>query len=300
MKQQFLQGKTGTIRVTVYQNNRPIIPTSAKITLYKAGSTGVLQAQATAAVNSTTGEMTYSLTATHTADNDMNYKAIWEYVYDGTTYYETQLFDVVKSILSIPITDDDIFDELESLRKQNVQVTGTATAGAAGSITDTKRKESDDYWKGGIVEIMSGTGNGQKRDVTGFTQSTGALTVTPNWTTNPDTTSIYRLVKSYTRKIEQAFTEIEAMLYNKGKRDCLILEASQIKFPLLYLTIHKICTDLMDEENDKWDILAKSYWDKFNNHFTTMKLDYDEDESGAVSGQDEEGQSVSEIRLFRG
>ncbi len=299
MKQQFLEAKTGTIRLTVYDNNRPVVPTTAKITLYKPDG-AVLQAQASAtAIGSTTGEMTYALTAVHTADHDLNYKAVWEYVAETVTYYETQLFDVVLSILSIPITDDDIYAELESLRKVNAQAQGTATAGAAGSLTDTtKRKEADDYWKGGIIEILSGTGIGQKRDITGFTQSTGVIAVTPNWATNPDTTSVYRVVKPYSNKIQQSFKKLETMLYDKGKRDSLILESSQIEIPLLYLTIHFICLDLMDELNDKWDMLARSYWDKFQTAFNNMKLEYDEDESGEID-ESEEGHNPGELRIGR-
>jgi len=299
MKQQFLQAKSDTIRLTVYESNRPIVPTSAKITLSTPNG-GALQAQADATVDATTGQMTYALTATHTADHDLNYKAVWEYVHNGTTYYETQLFDVVKSILSIPITDDDLYDELESLRKQNTQAQGTATAGAAGTITDTlKRKETDDYWKGGIVEILAGTGAGQKRDITGSIQSTGVISITPNWATNPDNTSIYRIVKAYTAKIQQCFEELETMLYNKGKRHSLILESSQIKYPLLYLTLHKICQDISDDVDDKWNRLAEKYEEKHKNSFTNMKVEYDEDESGSITGDDEEGYGISSMEISR-
>lgn len=297
MKQQFLKGKTDTIRLTVYDNNRPIIPASALITLYESDGSE-LQAQVSASVNSTTGEMTYSLTATHTQNADLNYKAAWQYVYNGTTYYENQLFDVVKSILSIPITDEDIYNELESLRKANYQAQGTATAGAAGSLTDTKRKEDDSFWKGGTIEILAGTGVGQKRDITGFTQSTGAITITPNWVTNPSTDSVYRIVKSFSNKIQQSFKKLETMFYDKGQRHELILESSQIEIPLLYLTVHFICLDLMDEVNDKWDMLARSYWDKFNNAFSNMKLEYDEDEDANISA-DEERRNLNEIRIGR-
>ncbi|MDD5355948.1 MAG: hypothetical protein PHY56_05400 [Candidatus Omnitrophica bacterium] len=297
MKQQFRIGIADTIRLTIYQSNRALIPTSAKITLYKP-SGSELQAQADASVDATTGEMTYALTATHTADNDENYKAVWEYIYNGTTYYETQLFDVVLSILSIPITDDDIYDELESLRKVNMQATALATAGAAGTLTDTKRREADDYWKGGTIDIIAGTGIGQKRDITGFTQSTGVFDITPDWATNPDTTSMYLAVKSFSNKIQQSFKKLETMLYDKGKRCDLILESSQIEVPLLYLTIHFICLDLMDEIDDKWERLAKNYWEKFQNAFNNMKLDYDEDESGSID-ESEAQQSQTSLRISR-
>ena len=300
MKQQFLKAKTGTIRLTVYQGNRAIIPDdSVKITLYTS-SGGELQAQASASRDATTGEMTYSLTATHTASHDLNYKAVWEYVYNGTTYYETQLFDVVKSILSIPITDDDLYLELASLRKKNEQKQGTATGGAAGTLIDTVNlKQDDDYWKGGTIKIIAGTGIGQERNITGFTKSTSTIALTPNWATTPDTTSVYIVVRSFVGVIDQCFDKLENMLYNKGKRHSLILESSQVKYPLLYLTLHTICQDISDEVDDKWDRLAQKYEEKFKTAFTTMKVEYDEDESGAIEGVDEEGRSPNELRISR-
>jgi len=299
MKQQFREDIAGTIRLTVYENNVPVVPTSAKITLYQSGGS-VLQAQADAtAIASTSGEMTYTLTTTHTDVADLNYKAVWCYVVSGVTYYESQLFDVVKSILSIPITDDDLYSELDSLRKANRQDKGTATAGGAATLTDTKRKEDDDYWTGGTIEILAGTGAGQVRNISDYVQSTGVITVTPAWTTQPSTDSTYRIVKSFSTKIRQCFEKLEDMLYSKGKRQDLILESSQIKFPLIYLSVHFICLDLMDEQNDKWDRLATAYFEKFNTAFNGLKLEYDETESGFIEGGDEEGQSPTSLRIQR-
>lgn len=257
-----------------------------------------MQASAVATVNGTTGEITYALTATHTADEGLNYKAVWAYILNGTTYYQTQLFDIVKSLLSIPITDDDLYNELESLRKANYQASATATAGAAGSLTDTKRREENDFWKGGTIEIISGTGINQRRDISGFTQSTGVFTVSINWTTNPDTTSIYLAIKSFAKKIQAAFDTVCTMLYDKGKRHELILESSQIALPLTYLAIHLIALDLMDELDDKWDRISKTYQDKFDKAFSNMKLDYDEDESGAID-ESEKQQSQTSLRIGR-
>ena len=299
MKQQFLKAKTGTIRLTVYDKNRALVPTSALITLYQNDGNSELQAQAAATVNGTTGEMTYSLTTTHTAAKGLNYKATWQYVVDGVTYYENQLFDVVLSILSIPITDDDLFAELPSLKTTNPQATGTATAGAAGSLTDTtKRKEKDDYWKGGIIEILSGTGAKQARDVTGNTQSTGVITVSPDFATTPSTDSVYRVIRSFTQFIQNSFEKIEQMLYNKGQRDALIIESSQIRVALLYLAVHHIAIDARDEVDDKWDMLAKDYEKKFEKEFSTLRLDYDEDESGGVQGEEEQ-KNVNGLRIQR-
>ena len=297
MKQQFLVDIADTIRITIYDSNRAYIPSSGTITLYKPGGS-VLQAATAVTVDATTGEMTYSLTSTHTDIADLNYKAVWAYVINGTTYYQTQLFDVVKSILSIPIIDTDLYAELDALREANHQATRTATAGAAGTLTDTFRREGDDFWKGGTIKILSGTGINQIRDVTGFTQSTGVFTISPNWTTNVDNTSVYLVIKSFSGKIQSAFNTLSTMIYNKGKRHSLILESSQIELPLLYLTIHIIALDIMGEEGDKWDRLSKIYSDKFDKAFNSMKLEYDEDESGSIVGDEEQSNPVS-LRIGR-
>ena len=297
MKQQFMIGVVDTIRLSVYDNNRPSIPTSATITLYKPDGS-VLQASASATVNATTGEMTYAISAVHTAEADLNYKAVWAYVVSTVTYYQTQLFDVVKSLLSIPITDDDLYNELESLRKANHQVNDVATAGGAITLTDTKRNEPDNFWKGGTIKLTAGTGVGQLRDISSFVQSTGVFTVSLTWATNPDNTTRYTAVRSWTAKIQSAFDTLCTALYDKGKRHQLILESTQISKPLIYLTIHMICLDLLDDENDRWDRLAKVYQDKYDKAFNSMTLDYDEDDSGTIAGEENQSKPFS-IRVDR-
>ena len=298
MKQQFIKAKTDTIRITIYQDNRALIPSSGTIVLKKPGGAS-LQASTAVTVDGTTGEMTFALTAVHTADKDLDYRATWTYVIGSDTHIEEQLFDVVLSRLSIPITDNDLFAELDSLRKTNAQKNGTATAGAAGSLTDTSaRKEINDFWTGGIIEILQGTGEGQKRAVSDFVQSTSVISVSLDWATNPDNTSVYRVVQSYTTKIISCFEKFEQMLYDRGRRHELIMESSQIKIALTYLTVHFISLDLRQEEDDKWDLLAKDYWKKYEDAFSTMKLSYDKDESGTID--EEESQfGVTGVNIFR-
>lgn len=299
MKQQFLEDIGGTIRLTAYDKNRAQVPTTATITLYKNDGSSVIQAESSATIDATSGEMTYTVTTTHAATVGLNYKAVWKYVIDGNTYYETQLFDVVKSILSIPLTDEDLFNELPSLKKTNYQGSGTATSATASTLVDTvNRKEQDDYWKGGEVEIMAGTGSGQIRDISSSTQSSGSLSVSPNWTTVPDATSVYRVIRSFTKSIDQSFEKLEQMLYNKGRRDALILEASQIRIPLIYLTIQMIAIDLREEQDDRWDMIATTYADLFDKAFNSLALDYDADESGGVQGQ--EAQQTTTLDIGRG
>jgi hypothetical protein len=73
--------------------------------------------------------------------------------------------------------------------------TGTAQAGAAGTITlDTGASSVNDYYNDTLVLITSGTGAGQVRHVSDYVGSTRVATIKPNWTTTPDNTSVFRVL----------------------------------------------------------------------------------------------------------
>lgn len=70
-----------------------------------------------------------------------------------------------------------------------------ATAGGSSSLTlntlDQNTYEAD-YFKWCEVEIIGGTGVGQRRTITASTKA-GVLTVASAWTTTPDSASFYRI-----------------------------------------------------------------------------------------------------------
>lgn len=68
---------------------------------------------------------------------------------------------------------------------------GTATSGAAATLTDTGQAWATNQWANYQVRIVAGTGAGQVRVVNSNTST--ALTVSANWGTNPDATSQYVL-----------------------------------------------------------------------------------------------------------
>ena len=72
---------------------------------------------------------------------------------------------------------------------------GTAQAGAAGSITlATTASATNNTYIGSVVYISSGTGSGQIRLITAYNGTTKVATVSDNWTTTPDNTSIYKVL----------------------------------------------------------------------------------------------------------
>lgn len=81
---------------------------------------------------------------------------------------------------------------------------GTATAGAAGTLTCVKTTCSsiDNYYTGCIIKTTSGTGGGggsgslgnQARVVTGYVGSTKVFSVSPSWETNPASGTVFSVL----------------------------------------------------------------------------------------------------------
>lgn len=77
--------------------------------------------------------------------------------------------------------------------------TGTATAGAATTLTDSGKSWTVNEHVGREVWIASGTGVGQARTITSNTAT--QLTVSDAWGTNPDATSVYNVAYSLADKL---------------------------------------------------------------------------------------------------
>lgn len=70
---------------------------------------------------------------------------------------------------------------------------GTATAGGAKTITDSGKSWGTDTLIGCLIMITSGTGSGQKKVID--TNTATVITVFENWSTQPDNTSVYRIIR---------------------------------------------------------------------------------------------------------
>ncbi|GAG04151.1 unnamed protein product, partial [marine sediment metagenome] len=102
-----------------------------------------------------------------------------------------------------PISDDDITnfitqseEEIQNIYKTmfgNVEKDATASSGTTASIVVPKGTFTEDQWNDYVVWVYEGTGVGQYRNIKDMT--TAAILVEPNFLTNPDNTSKYRITK---------------------------------------------------------------------------------------------------------
>lgn len=68
---------------------------------------------------------------------------------------------------------------------------GTATAGAATTLTDSGAAWGTNVFAGHTIKIISGTGSGQTKNIASNTAT--VITVDGNWKTNPSTDSVYEV-----------------------------------------------------------------------------------------------------------
>ncbi len=133
---------------------------------------------------------------------------IEEGVYDGV--YGASASDIADILADTGTTLDTKLDDLQGVgfvegTHSNVSIlergnaawtgspittdSGTADAGAAGSITlETGASAIDNTYNGQIILITGGTGVDQSRAIDGYTGSSRVATVITDWVTNPDAT----------------------------------------------------------------------------------------------------------------
>ena len=300
MKQEILKDIAGVISFTPYINNQPAIATSATLTIKRPGGE-TLVASTSASVNSTTGLISYSISAGNTATLGENYKADWVYIVSGSNYYQTTLFDIVRCKLSIPIIDQDLLDEQVDILTKNENFSGAVDSATSTTIVDADLKNyADDYWNGGTITAVNPAAGGatQVRNITDFVSSSGTVTVGVAWGTTPDSTYKFTVRRGFQKKIRRAFEEVCYEIHSRGNRPALILESSELFIPMVKKSLALICKDYMKEPGDKWDILSQKYEAEYQNYMSKLVLQYDTDESGYISGS-EKDKNMGNVRLRR-
>lgn len=141
--------------------------------------------------------------------------------------------------------------------------TGTAQAGAAGTITlDSGASVIDDFYVGCIVKTTGGTGGGggsgslgnQARVITDYVGSTKVATVEPNWETTPDNTTTFAVL--YT---EMAMFNLSDMIRINGSAPAAVnlgAAANTMVLGTVNTTITptttQFTTDLTEATNDHY------------------------------------------------
>ncbi len=129
-------------------------------------------------------------TLTHAARG--NYKSTsWTPTVQGTYYVNYEVYtDGTFASLDVNYTQ---LTELVFVRSSASALRdGTAQAGSTTTITlDASASSVDNYYRGAVVQILSGAGAGQSRTIFSYVGSTKVATMDLPWATAPDNTSLF-------------------------------------------------------------------------------------------------------------
>lgn len=301
MKQEILRSSTEKLKfIPAWISNRPAVATAATVILKNSSGTVIQESVAVTAIDSTTGELSYTLTATHTATLYENMVAEWSYTVNSIAYSEVTLWDIVKHRLSQLLNDDDLYALQADIREKNQSCSGPVTSATASTLVDTGslKNYADDSLNNGTVEAIDVNGVIQRRTVTDFVQNTGTLTISPNWTSTPDTTYRYTVYKPQKPKMDFAWDMLMTDIRAKGFRPALIMNSADLKAAHAFKTLELICMDFMKAPDDLWSTLSDRYKELYNVTFGKLNFQYDTDQSGAI-GDDEKNQTPSRLSMVR-
>ena len=124
------------------------------------------------------------------------------YTYGNVSAYDTRDFTTQQNLIdgiwnetvtsSNHNTDNSTGQRLRRLYESKVVTYGTAQIGSVNTITLAAGESSlNDFFTNTFITIVSGTGVGQTRSISGYTGSTRVANVSVNWVTTPDATSVY-------------------------------------------------------------------------------------------------------------
>jgi hypothetical protein len=101
-------GLDNTLTCPIWLADALVVPTSARVSIYDAGNTAVVDDVAAAVTNSVA---TFEALAVDTADWDLGegWRVIWTLTIDGTDYRFRNGLEVVRHRLYNPVTNDDLY-----------------------------------------------------------------------------------------------------------------------------------------------------------------------------------------------
>jgi len=289
-----------TFQVDAYEDDLPVTVTSATVTVEQPGGTDIVtSANATVAAGddgSTTNRVTYQLSAGNIDTLDTNYKAIFSVTISGAVYQHIILYDVVRTHLQNTVTESDLLQMSPALMFERSLFIeeGTADSGSSTTLVDAQLQEyPDDFFNGGEVSVLSGTNEGEVREVTDFARSTGTVTVGVAFPSAVDTTSVYRLRASWQSLLDRAFDQVKWRVRSLDRRPALILDAGELHLPILYKALqfaHEAVSSLKGEGTDgsNWE-KAQEYMGKADDAFRSTDFRYDPGEDIVVTDELEFG-----------
>lgn len=102
-----------------------------------------------------------------------------------------------------------------------------ASAGAAQTVTLPTSATTDDWYNGNVVEVVYGPGNGQARQITDYTGSSGVATLDRAWSVQPTSASTIHV---YVGSLPATLDEQADAVWNEADSELAAVPASNASF----------------------------------------------------------------------
>lgn len=260
---------------------------------------------------STTNRISYTLDASTNDTRDENFILTWYAVRDSETaeHERRVLFDVCITTLVNVVREEDLFEFAPGLRTERSGMSeGTANSSGGSTTTlvdDALEIYPDNWFNGGVIELLNGDDEGERRRVTDFAESTGTATFDPALSAAPDGDA-YRIRRSWQHLIDLAYEDVKSRIRERGNRSALVVDAGELYRPIVYRAI-QLCYEsigsLMGESPSSQGVADSPAWDTaehykrlYDEAFTSTHFHYD---AGADDGVPDSVLSFATVRSAR-
>lgn len=288
-----VRGVDHVFTIDVLEDDLPVALNNAVITIRNGGTKHVDAAAVTAIAGddgATLSRLSYTWSS---SDHPANPRAdalveITTTTTGGVPVHWRIRCDLVRWGVRMTLSEDDLFTHYPALRNDRMLGVeeGTADSGDATSIIDAKLKQyPDDFFNGGEVTIIAGANEGESRRVSDFARATGDITVDVDFPAVIDTTSRYRVRRSWHSLIVEAWDEIRRRLRDGGKRAHLIVDSTELRTPHMYLAAaHAFQANTAGGvEGDDW-MIGQELHRRYDHWFRTRAFTYDAGDDGEPDG----------------
>ena len=180
------------------------------------------------------------------------------------------VFDAVLVPLRVPIIEADLFRRYPQLRDSRrlgfEEGEADPTSSAASLVAVQLQAYEDGFYTGGEVEIIEGPAAGEWRNVVSFDGALGQAVVEPDFSTSLTEDSQFRIRRSWTPIISEAWASIRKAIRDRGNRPALIMDGQAFREPVLriaasmaFMTLGKISGE-EDRNNELALALDKRGW----------------------------------------
>ena len=172
-------------------------------------------------------------------------------------------------------------------------VVSKATDGSTTTLITHDLRDLDEYSViGAYICFLDGENKGIDRIITDYSSAGGVATFTFDTLDFPiDNTTIFAIMYlSYKSASDRANAVLTNDLKKKGFDINFFLNPADLKELHLYRTVAHICLAKTQDRNDEdtyW-VNYETYMEMYNTELNTLVADYDSDESGSISTEEED------------